>query len=194
MFRDDLVDGCGYAELQQLSKLGGGHGATEEVTLTFGTAVGLKESELFLRFDALGDDALIEVLAHVNDGADDGRIAVVAGDLMYKGLVNLEGVDGKLAEMAQAGIAGAEVVHSKVYPHFFETLQNGGRGLDIVHENAFGEFQVKVARLQAGFREYGADTFDKTSIAELDGGDIDGNALARQARVLPLARLSTAFA
>src|ERR1700686_1590958 len=193
VFRDPLVDCCGYAELQQLSELGSGHGAAEEVTLTLGTAAGLKESELFLRFDALGDDALIEVLSHVDDGADDGRIVGVAGDLVNKGLVNLEGVDGKLAEIAEAGIAGAEVVHGKVYPHFFETLQHGGRGLDVVHKDAFGEFQIETAGFQASFRECCPDTFDKTLIAKLNGGNIDGNVLERQARVLPCARPLTGF-
>jgi hypothetical protein len=38
--------------------------AAEEVALPFGTPLGSKECELFLRFDALGNYALLEVLAH----------------------------------------------------------------------------------------------------------------------------------
>ena len=48
---------------------------------------GLEEGELFLRFDALGNHALLEVLAHINYGAHDGRVIGIGGYLADKGLV-----------------------------------------------------------------------------------------------------------
>ena len=53
-----------------------------------------------LRFWPIGDN-----------GADDGRLVGIGGDLVDKGFVNLEDVDGKLLEIAEAGIAGAKVIH-----------------------------------------------------------------------------------
>jgi hypothetical protein len=51
-----------------------GQGLAEEVALSFRTVVSLEEGELFLRFDAFGNDTLVEVLGHSNDGAHDGRV------------------------------------------------------------------------------------------------------------------------
>jgi hypothetical protein len=88
-----------------MGKLCGGQRPAEEVPLSFRAAVGLKECELFVRFDAFGNHALLEVLAHINDGADDGRIIRIARDLLDEGLVNLQDLNGKLSEIAEAGIA-----------------------------------------------------------------------------------------
>lgn len=74
----------------------------------------LKERQLLRRFDALSNHALLEVFTHSNDGADDGRIVRVARDLVDKGLVNLED-DGKMAEIAEARIASAEVIYREVH-------------------------------------------------------------------------------
>jgi hypothetical protein len=46
-----------------LSELGGGHGAAKKVALSFRAVPRLKKPELFLRFDALGDHPLLEILA-----------------------------------------------------------------------------------------------------------------------------------
>ena len=63
------------------------------------TVTGLEEGELCRRLDALGNDAKREILAHRNDGADDGRFAKIAGDLVDKALVNFQDINGKLAEI-----------------------------------------------------------------------------------------------
>ena len=44
-----------------MGKLCGGQGPTEEVALPFRTVVDLKECELFLRFDTLCNQPLLEV-------------------------------------------------------------------------------------------------------------------------------------
>ncbi len=54
-----------------MGKLGGVQGPAEEVALSFCTVLGLEECELFLRFDALGNHPLLEVLAHINYGTHD---------------------------------------------------------------------------------------------------------------------------
>src|ERR1700687_3305870 len=176
-----------------MCKLCGGQGPAEEVALSFRTVLGLKECELFLRFDALGNHALLEAFCHVNDGAHDGRVSGIASNSVDEGLVNFQDINGKLLKIAEAGKAGAEVIHGKVDPHRFELLKYSGRGLRILHKDAFGEFEVQILRFQAGFREYRPDTFDKTLIAELNGRNIDGNPLERQTRVLPFARLPAGF-
>src|ERR1700730_3079576 len=106
-----------------MGKVCGGQGPAEEVALSFGTVLGLKECELFLRFDALGNHAQLEGLAHVNYGAHDCRVIGIASDPVDKGLVNFQDINGKLLEVVEAGIAGAEVIHRKLNPDRFELLK-----------------------------------------------------------------------
>src|ERR1700723_3138331 len=183
-----------YARLQQLGELCGGHGPAEEVALAFRTVVGPKECELFLCFDAFGNHALLEVLAHINYGAHDWSVIGITTDSVDKGLVDFQDINGKLLEIAEAGIAGAEVIHRKVNPHFLELLKHGGRGFGILHKDALGELEVEIARVQAGFFKGVDNPREKSGRAEFGGRNIDGNALERQARILPFARLSACFA
>src|ERR1700737_4330312 len=118
---------------------------------------------------------MLEALSHVNDGAHDCGVIGIGSDLADKGLVDLEDINGKLSKIAQAGIAGAEVIYRKVYTHHFELLKNGRRGFSVLHKYAFGELEFKIPCFQASFREYSPDTLDKAFIAELYSGNIDGN-------------------
>src|SRR5258708_4357756 len=92
---------------------------------------------------------MLEALSHVDDRAHDCRVIGIGSDLVDKGLVNFEDINGKLPKIAQAGIAGAEVIHGKMYAHHFKLLKNGGRGFGVVHKNAFGELEFKIACFQA---------------------------------------------
>src|SRR5450631_1777427 len=122
-----------------MSKFGCGQGTTEEIALTFGTMASLKESEFRLRFDALGNDALLEVLAQINYGAHDGRVTGIGGNLADKGLINFQGINGKLTKITQAGIAGAKVIQGQVHAYVFESMKYGATGFDIRHEDALCE-------------------------------------------------------
>src|ERR1700730_14259227 len=129
-----------------MGKLCGGQRLAEEIALSSRTVLGLKECELFLGFDALGNHALLEVLAHINYGAHDWRVIGIASDPLDEGLVNFQVINRKLLKIAEAGIASAEVIHHKVNPHPFELLKYSGRGFGILHKDAFGEFEVEIAR------------------------------------------------
>ncbi len=141
----------------------GGERPTEEVALAFHTVVGLKECQLLLRFDALGNHALLEAFPHVNDRSHDGRVIEIASDLLHEGLVDFQDINGKPLQIAEAGVTGTEVIHRKVYSDRLERVQYGRRGFGMMHENAFGEFEVEVARFEAGFLERGADLCEKKS-------------------------------
>src|ERR1019366_8059463 len=153
----------------------GGHGVAEEVALSFRTVLGLKESELLLRFNALGNHALLQVLAHINYGTNDGRVVRIARDLLDEGFVNLQDVDGKLPEIAEARIAGAEVIHGKVDPHRLEFLKYSNRRFGILHKDTFGELKVEIACFETCFSEGGANPREKSFGAEFSGRNIDGN-------------------
>src|SRR5580704_11358147 len=177
-----------------MRKLCSGQGSAEEVALSFCATLGLKVCPLFLSFDALGNHEVFEALSHVNHSPHDGRVIGIGTDLADKGLVNFQDINGKLPKIAEAGIAGSEVIHRKVNARRFELLKYGGRKFGILHEDAFGDLEFEISRFQASFQENPPDTFDKVLVAELDGRNVDGNRQRRQPRVLPGARLSACFA
>src|ERR1700730_12539963 len=100
--------GCGYAGFEQLGELLGDYRPAEIVSLGLVTMVSLKEGRLFLRFHALGNDAQLQASAHADDGGHDGGLVGGGGDLTDERLVDLEGIDGKLSKIAQAGVTRAE--------------------------------------------------------------------------------------
>src|SRR5713226_3424043 len=124
-----------------MRKLCGCQGPAEEVALSFRATLGLKVGPLFLRFDALGNHEVLEALSHVNYGAHDGGVIGIGSDLVDKGLVNFQDINGKLPKVAETGIAGAEVIHGKVNPHRFELLKYSVRGFGIFHKDAFGDLE-----------------------------------------------------
>jgi hypothetical protein len=77
-------DSSCYTSFKQFGELGRGHRVAEEEALSFSTVVGLKEFELLSCFNPLGNDALIEALAHANYGADDCRGMRIASNLVDK--------------------------------------------------------------------------------------------------------------
>ena len=99
-----------------MGKLCGAQGTAEEVALSFRATLGLKVGPLFLCFDALGNHEVLEALSHVNYGAHDRRVIGIGSDLLDKGLVNSQDINGKLPKITETGIAGAEVIHRKLYP------------------------------------------------------------------------------
>src|SRR5580704_9015220 len=122
-----------------MRKLCSGQGRAEEVALSFRTVLGLKECELFLRFDALGNHALLEVLAHINYGAHNWSVIGIARDTVDEGPVDFQDINGKLLKIAEAGIAGAEIIHRKLDAYLFELLKYSPCGFGILHKDAFGE-------------------------------------------------------
>jgi hypothetical protein len=62
---------------------------------------GLKKRQLFLRFYALGNDPQLQASAHTDDCGHNGRIVGSGGDLTDKRLVDLQGIDRELPQIAK---------------------------------------------------------------------------------------------
>ena len=122
-----------------MGELGGGQGPAEEVALSFRAMLGLQKGPLLLGFDALGHHEVLEALPHANYRAHECLVTGIGSHLVDKGLVDFQDINGEPPKIAEAGIAGAEVVHRKAYSHSFELLKYGGGGFGIVHKDAFGE-------------------------------------------------------
>ena len=58
-----------------------------------------------------------EALAHADHGADDRRAHRIGADLMDERLIDLQHVDGKVPQIAQARVPRSEVVDRQLHPH-----------------------------------------------------------------------------
>ena len=80
---------------------------------------------MLLSFDAFRNNALLEILAMSIMALTMEESSGVSGDLADKGFVDLQDIDGKLAKIAEAGIAGAKVIHSNVYSQWLKRMKFG---------------------------------------------------------------------
>src|SRR6185312_965423 len=96
------------------------------------------------RFAGLGDGGQLQAAGEVDDGSDQGDLAVVAVVGGHQRPVDLEDVDGQVAEVRQRRVTGAEVVDGDADAigaqrfQMSECLSGLCAGPD---EDAFGDFE-----------------------------------------------------
>ena len=88
------------------------------VPLRFVTLMKLEEVELILGLHHLSNDAQINASTHADYCPNNGHFIGDGSDLRHERPVDFEGVEGKLSEVAQAGVACAEVIDSHLYSPF----------------------------------------------------------------------------
>src|SRR5205814_1889620 len=96
---------------EQRDDLGIGARAAEQKTLALVAAFGAQATQLGLGLDTLSGDGYAEPLAEADDGTDDRLRIAVGVDLPHERTVDLDLVEWEAAQIAQARIAGAEIVH-----------------------------------------------------------------------------------
>ena len=126
-----------------------------QVALQAVTAETSKESRLRLGFDALGNDLKAQALGKLDDGADDRLVTGVFADTGDETAVDLQLLDGKHLEVAERGIAGAEIVDGQLDAQIAQTFENILAAFNR-HDHRFGQFQLQALRRQAGLRQNGA--------------------------------------
>jgi hypothetical protein len=76
-------------------------------------------------------------------------------------------------EVAERGVAGAEVVDGQVYADRAQLPQHEQRRLRVVHEHAVGDLQPNARRRYAAARERLADERQQHRVAQLAGREVD---------------------
>ena len=127
--------------------------------------VRLKECQLFMCFHALGNDPQVQTSAHADHRGHDGRLVRSGGDLTDERLVDLEGIDREPPQIAQAGVTRAEIIDRQLHPSRSQCFEDGFRGLGTLHQNAFGQLQLKTSRIQARIVENCEYTFKKVLVS-----------------------------
>lgn len=81
----------------------------------------------------------------------------------------------EIAQHAQGGVAGTEVIECDADPHFLQMMQDAKGQLLIDDERRLRHFKLKQADRIGGTHQDLADFFDKAAVTQLHRRDIDRN-------------------
>src|SRR6266700_4056338 len=119
-----------------------GQWKTKVISLSERATALLKGCELLRRFHAFRDDLHVQILTHANQRANDIGIFRIRGDAVHEGPINLERIDRKASEMAQARITGAEVVEGERQAQLLEIAKYACRIGGLLHQEGLGQLEL----------------------------------------------------
>src|SRR4051794_20579738 len=146
----------------------GGSGAGKQKPLGEVAAQGSCATELRGKLDALGHG---EQVGGAGEGDDGGEhcVPVRRAQWFNKAAVDLERIDRELAEVADRGVAGAEVVDGDPYAEVAYPLQPlGGGGQSAGDDRALGELDPEPGSREAASGECAGDRVGET-VGDLPG-------------------------
>src|SRR6185437_7942642 len=172
----------------------GGYGFAAEISLVLIAAEPAQEVQLLLRLHALGDHLQMQAVRQRHDGAHDLRIIAAGGDFLDEGVIDLELVERQAPQVAQARVAGAEVIDRNAHPESGQAAEDFDRSLRVVHNRALGQLQLEEAGLEACLMQRATDYFEEIPLAELLRRQVHGHSYRADAGHLPCSRLPARFA
>jgi len=87
---------------------------------------------------------------------------------LHEGLVDLDPVERKAPEVAQARIAGSEIVKRQAHAERFQCPQAAQRLLGVVDEDAFGDLKLEQPCVEPRAAEDAREQVGQPSVTELD--------------------------
>src|ERR1019366_3083801 len=123
-------------------KLFGGEGMAKEPSLGEDVLVAAGEiAGLLGGFDALDDNLQVECLGHGENLRQNRNGHRIGADGFGKGAVDLDGVDGQILKISEAGVAGAKVVDVDAMSVAAQ-LQDRVHGQLLARGSAFGNLDA----------------------------------------------------
>ena len=129
--------------------------------------------DLDLLLDALGQRDQTQGAAELDQGVDEGGGIGRTAHLRHERAVDLEHVDGELAEVGERRVAGAEVVDGDLHAEILETRQPVDGGVGVLHEHGFGDLDHEGLRGHAVGVEHRPHVVDEPVKLELAHGHVD---------------------
>src|SRR5258706_14353337 len=94
-------------------------------------------------------------------------------DIVDEAAVDLDLVERKALQIAQRGIAGAEIVECDPHPDAAKLVQDRERGFVVADQHGLGDLQLQPVRRKAGGRQRGNDLQRERAALELNRRDVD---------------------
>ncbi|QWG14807.1 BamA/TamA family outer membrane protein [Bradyrhizobium sediminis] len=141
--------GLAHREELLLERLGR-HRPTEEIALPlFASHAGEQIGDGAV-FDAFCDHRQAQLLAQADSRADNRRIVGISKQLEHERTVDLEPVEREFLQIAQAGIAGAEVVEHDTHAEFLDSQDCVEHPLLVQQQDILSHLEFEQCRRQAG--------------------------------------------
>src|ERR1039458_4089548 len=150
-----------------------GHGAAEKIALAFVATLRSHQLQLLFRFDALGDHGLVETGAETGDGANDRPGVALVAKIADERLVDLDLMEGELAQIVERGVAGAEVGERQADAEILELLHRRQGAVVVLEQQTLGYLQLDPLRRQPRLRQRRYHLQSETAAPELDRRQID---------------------
>src|SRR3990170_1447986 len=106
-------------------------------------------------------------MRHGNDSRGNGCIIGIADYIGDKGAVDLQGVDREALEIAEGGIAAAEIIDRNLYLDSAELDQRPDRQVDVLHGSLLSDLDLQAMGGEAGFHQGGFDELWEVFFHEL---------------------------
>src|SRR5712692_3952464 len=169
----------------------GRDGGGKEVSLPLLATVRAQELQLLRSLDSLCDHPQPERMRERNHRLGDRRIVPGLVHPVHERAVDLQAVDRQPRQIAQARIACAEIVHGDLHTERFQAIQDVGRLLPILDQDALGELELKTPGLKLGRAQGALHGLDEARAAELPRGNVYREAQRGVARLVPGLDLTT---
>ncbi len=143
-----------------------------------------QQHALLVGLDAFGQHFHAERMAERDDRLDDGAGMAGGAQRADEGAVDLDLAEREFLQVAQARIAGAEIVERDAHPERaqrFEPLQGL---LRVVDQNPFGHFEDDARRRDAALGDDGGDQIDQLAVADLDRRQVHRHGQVRPAHAI----------
>ena len=149
-------------------------GTSNRKSLQLIAAGGAQDLGLSDGLDAFGGDDQPQRPAQGNDRADDragvGRVLQI-GD---EAAVHLDLVDRELAEVAEGGIAGAEIVERNAEPGIAQPAQIVVRSRARIEQDLLGDFEFDRPGIGPRIAKNRDQLFHEVALAKLNGRQVHG--------------------
>src|SRR2546425_571309 len=181
---------CGGASDEKAAHRVDGARARKQIALVFVAAVPAQELELLRRLDTLGEHPQAQRVPERDDRLRDRRAAAAVGRLDHERPVDLQGVDRQPREVAEARVAGAEVVHRDLPPELLELPEDRNRFLAVVDQHSFGKLELQARRADPPLAQRACDQVCKTRAVKLPGRDVHADTWCRVPAGVPFEKLA----
>ena len=144
-----------------------------------------QHAQLRGRLDPLGYHVQPEAVGHRHNGAYDCRIDGIHVHVAHESAVDLEHVDRQATQIAQAGVAGSEVVDRDIDAELAQSLQVFYALCEVIDQRAFRQLEHEPVRRHRGLLQHSPQRVAELALPQLYRRQIDRDRHDSHAFALP---------
>src|SRR6195256_7042116 len=144
-----------------------------QITLNLNAAFEVQTSHLLLSLNAFGGGDHAKAHAQARDGADNSKASLVDEQVSDKRLINLDLVERETTKIADAGIAGAEIIHRYTNAKVPQLIEDRDVAFRLLQQHGFSDFELETGGRQSRRGQGAHYRGNEIPLGELQGRQID---------------------